>query len=285
MAQMNYEEYLKATSSNTSTNYTNSVLPSYFSLKDDGDNAIVRFNVASLDDIKVYSEHAIRVNGKIRKVECVRNYNDSIDACPLCASGNKVSFRTHIQLIAYENENGKIVSKPYVWEQSPKFRDVLKSYIQDYGDLRNLIFKVTRNGKKGDTRTTYSLIPANPQIYNDKDYVADFSAFDKFDLSKYMLLNKSKEDLAYYVEYGDFPSNQQNNTPKTETYSKASTSTEQYVAPQPSYKNNLKDDSQPIRTVYRDSTQSPFKPVRENVEPQRTEDKPQQTPSPRRYVY
>ena len=60
MAQMNYEEYLKATSSNTNTNYTNSVLPSYFSLKDDGDNAMQYFN-AYRDNSGTTSDRFVRI--------------------------------------------------------------------------------------------------------------------------------------------------------------------------------------------------------------------------------
>lgn len=75
----------------------------------------------------------------------------------------------------------------------------------DYGDLRNIIFKITRHGRKGDTNTTYSLIVANPQIYKNEDYVADFSAFDTFDINRNMVLNKNAEELQYYVENGTFP--------------------------------------------------------------------------------
>ena len=256
--QMSYEEYLKATEKKQNNNFNSVSLPSYFSLKDDGDTAIVRFNISKIEDINVTIKHMVRVGGKLRSIECLRMPNESEDKCPLCASGNKANTRIYIKLLSYENEGDKVICKPCVWEQSLSFRNLLKSYIMDYGDLRNTIFKITRNGKKGDTQTRYSLIPANPQIYREENYPKDFSSFDSFDLNKYMLLKKSKEELIYLVENGTFPENNQVQS-KVEPVNKENVFF--------GNKDVLKDNSKPIRTLYKE------------------EDFTSGGPSPRRYTY
>lgn len=270
MAQMSYEEFSRMNQKNNSTNtqannYRNSV--SYFYLADDGDTALVRFNIANIDDLKVTSRHSITLNGKRRNVECIRNYNDPVDTCPLCASGSKPTFRVYIELLSYKIENGKVTSEAGVWDQPARFRETLKSYFMDYGDLRNIIFKLTRHGRKGDTNTTYSLIVANPQIYKNEDYVADFSAFDTFDINRSMVLNKSAEELQYYVENGAFPEvgTPQSSQPQSQVNEVKSTSS--------SYPQTVHQEippTSPIRTTYT------------------TEAKSQEPPAPRgprRYTY
>lgn len=207
MAQMSYEEFSRKSNEQikSNTNSNKSFGPSYFSLKDDGDTAIVRFNVADIRDVVVHSQHTLKIEDKWRKIECLRTINEPIDKCPLCRAGNKQQFRIYLEMLVYEMVDNNVVCKPVIWETAAKFRESLKSFAIDYGDLRNIIFKLTRIGRKGDTKTTYTLIPANKQIYRDDEYVPDFSAFDSFDLHKYMLLNKTERDMNYLLANGNFP--------------------------------------------------------------------------------
>ena len=294
MAQMTYEEYSKKGGEQMSnSSSSNSFKVNYFSLKDDGDTAIVRFNVKSSDDIIVHSQHTLKIDGKWRKIECLRNSNDSVDVCPLCKSGEKQQFKIYLELLVYENESGKVVKTSRIWETSVSFRRTLNSYIMDYGDLRKVIFKLTRQGKRGDMKTTYTLIPANPQIYTDENYVPDFSDFDTFDIHRGVLLNKSKEELEYLVANGNFPSKSSNtlvgDKNVSSEYSKATTlqdNKEIYETPDMphseslshSVRDTLRDNSQPIRTVVRGS--NGFRDIPQETNSQQTEQK-----SPRRYTY
>ena len=272
MAQMSYEEFSRMNqNSNSTTNQTNNYgnNPSYFFLADDGDTAVVRFNIANIDDLKVTSRHTISLNGKRRSVECIRNFNEPQDACPLCASGNKPSFRVYLELISYKIENGKVVYEPAVWDQPARFRETLKSYFMDYGDLRNIIFKITRHGRKGDTNTSYSLIVANPQVYKNEDYVADFSAFETFNINRYMVLNKNREELEYYVENGSFPEVQQTQRTVEEVRPTQQPTYQTQPSQSPTYKQEVPSNS-PIRTTYTTEAKSQEPPVQRG---------------PRRYTY
>lgn len=208
MAQIDFEQFKKMESSNNQSNSSNdrrSPLVSYLSLANDGDTAIVRFNISGQQDLKIYSKHQVVINGKRRNIQCLRGYNEPASACPLCEHGLKPSYRMYVELIKYDMNGNNMEITPALWDQPARFAETLKSFILDYGDLRDIVFKITRHGEKGNTGTTYSVIPANPKIYNEENYVKDFSAFDTYDINRYVLLNKSKEELEYFVENNSFP--------------------------------------------------------------------------------
>ena len=285
MAQMSYEEFTRM-SSNSSGNASSQGARSdnvrYFFLADDGDTAIVRFDIADINDIVVHSKHSVTINGKHRSVECLRGYNDPIDSCPLCMEGNKVAYRIYIPLIRYNTENGQVVAESCIWDQPARFRETLKSYFMDYGDLRNVLFKLTRHGRKGETSTTYTLIVANPQMYRNEDYPADFSVLDSFDIYRGILLSKSKEDMQKYIETGDFPRPNPKPIPESNAQSMAGKPTNE---PMNGYQRG-KDTAQ---TFDRRAAIQPSEPIRSTVRDEPTgnvaEGNQPASHGPRRYLY
>lgn len=276
MAQMSYEEFtqMNAASNNTNRNSSqgNHSAPGYLALNDDGDTAIVRFNVSNIDEIVVHSRHTVPVGGRRRSIECLRGFNDPIDVCPLCADGNfRAGFRIYIPLIQYNTESDNTVSiEPCIWDQPARFRETLLSYHMDYGDLRNIIFKITRHGKRGDTGTTYSLIAANPNIYRADTYPADFSSIEGFDIHRYMLLVKSANEMNYYLKNNDFPEVQSIQPAAPAAVSHSSSALDGSV-PSTAARRPI-PTSQPIRSSYPSET------------PQAEEAAPK-TSGPRRYTY
>lgn len=282
MAQMNYDDFSKLrTTGNTPErkSYVNS--PSYFYLADDGDTAIVRFNISSVEDLIVTPVHTIMLNGKRRDVECIKP-----EECPLCREGVALSNRIYIPVISYTTENDKVTAHPGIWNQPYKFGATLKSWIMDYGDLRNIIFKVTRIGKRG-TPASYSLAPANPKVYRDEDFVADFSAFETFDLHRSMVLLKNKEEMGYYLENNNFPMKQKQETTSFNTMKEAAASIPTNVYDRPAVRTTLRDDAQPIRTVYRgnDFTFTAQAPASQEVQHSQETQSQTTQKSPRRYTY
>ena len=212
MAQMSYEEFMKFNQKREkqkgeSTNYKPRVFAKYFGLAEDGDTGIVRFNVQTLDDIKIVSKHRLKTaTGKIRNIACLRTSPDqSLDVCPLCAAGEKVSFRAYVPLISYEqDEQGNTVPVPCLWEQAPRIRETLKSFTVDYGDLRDYVFKIIRNGKHGDPGTTYTILPANPNVYKEEIFKKDFTGFENLDFERFVT-TKTVEEMNTFLEEGEFP--------------------------------------------------------------------------------
>lgn len=209
MAQLNYEDFVKMTQSRTngSSNSKNQDRPfvGFFGLNDDGDTALVRFNIANINDVKVYSIHQVTAGGKRRKVSCLRtSYDTPVDACPLCRDVGRPSFKTFIELLRYDTTDKGVEITPCVWEQPAKMRETLKSFTVDYGDLRDYLFKIVRHGKHGDTGTTYTIIPANMKMYSSDNYKPAFDLFGDFKPSN-IILEKTAEEMEEFLEVGNFP--------------------------------------------------------------------------------
>lgn len=213
MAHVDYETFMSYNKKERESNSTNQKFSRpyvrYFGLRDDGDTAIVRFNITSLEDdsLAVQSIHRFRTKeGKLKVIGCLRSDpTESFDKCPLCSDDMKPQFRIFIQLLDYQqDENGNTIAVPSTWDQPARMRETLKSYLMEYGDLRDYVFKIVRQGKKGDTQVKYSIIPCNQNIYKEDIFKKDFSAFDTFNMTS-RVMNLSYDDIKYLVENGEIP--------------------------------------------------------------------------------
>lgn len=251
MAQMNYDDFVKMTAKQPAGGKSSASRIRYFALTDDGDTALVRFNIADIEDVKVIAKHRVTAGGKARNVECLRTPADPLGDCPLCQAGERATYRVLIPLVVYETDDNGVEAVPYVWEQAPKIREMLKSFAMDYGDLRDYLFKIVRHGRHGDTNTTYTIIPANMKMYSADVYAPDFSAFENYSVNNF-ILSKTAEEMQEFLDTGNFP----NPFEKKEV---------KEAAPSPKYD----DRPTPTQRIY--SAQQ--------------EEKPQTTTGPRRYTY
>ena len=197
-----YEDFKKSTK-------TNSFKPrskvGYFKLNE-GEEAIVRFNYSSPKEFNIVTVHNVKVGDKYRKVSCLRkDGREPLDNCPLCARGDKVSTRFFVKLIHYtKDETGKVIATPEVANLPKKYADTLANLIQEYGDLKESLFKVKKTGSGLETQ--YSFFYANPAIYKEElGYTKDFSDFNDLDLAHHDYVEKSKEDIEEYFKTGEFP--------------------------------------------------------------------------------
>ena len=191
----------------------------YFSLKNDEDESVVRFIYS--DDEQIYNDivitHRTTIDGKFRRVNCLRDYNEPFDKCPLCKAGDQNQQRLYIKLIEYtRDEDGNIVATPKIWERPTSYVGILMDKYAEYGSLKDNIFKVKRHGVAGDMKTTYSINFANPQIYNSELYPADFSAFDNYKIVGSAVVDKSYDELVELA--GGQPAEQPAAAPRKVTY-------------------------------------------------------------------
>lgn len=211
MARIKFEDIQDA-GMNNSPNYS----VGFFGLKNDGDEAIVRIMHDSTDSFDIVSTHAINLNGKYRRVNCCRTPYEPVENCPLCASGNPSQQRFYVHLIQYvRNENGQIVAEPKVWERSLAYATTIKNLIVEYGPLSDVLFKIKRNGAAGSMDTTYSIMYASPNMYPEQAYPKSPNAFDGYSAIGTAVLDKTREELAVFVNEGTFPApqTQQNQAP------------------------------------------------------------------------
>ena len=169
----------------------------YFTLKDDGDIATVRFLYEEPDgsDMDYYLVHVVEteVNGrKVRKyVSCLAVDEDGRmhrDDCPLCKAGNKTQEKLFIQL--YDEADGKIK----VWERGKNFVGKIVSFLNRYGSLVAQPIEIERKGKKGDTSTTYEMFA----LEKDNKTLEDFP--EKMNIEGTFVIKASKADMLDMID-------------------------------------------------------------------------------------
>lgn len=168
---------------------------SYFGLKDDGDEAIVRI-ANDPEEFEVYTVHPTTVDGKFRKVNCINDINVGVHSCPMCEAGVQLQNRFYIKLIEYtRDEQGNIVPQAKIWERPTSYIQRLVNLYTEYGSLKDNVFKIKRNGARGDMKTDYVMMFLNPSIYNEQLYVKDFSAFDNYSPLGTAILDKTADEM------------------------------------------------------------------------------------------
>ena len=193
MARFSYDEV---------DNYGGSGSGNFLSIPNDGDVVKVRFMYNGLDDIEGFAIHQVEIDGKRKYVNCLREYGKPVDDCPLCKSGSFVNAKLFIPV--YDVESGTVK----IWERGKKFFGKIAGLCSRYASkdpLVSHIFEIERHGKKGDTQTTYEVYEcgADETILEDLPEVPTILGST--------VLDKSKDELQYYVDYGEFPGAESSN--------------------------------------------------------------------------
>lgn len=192
MARVSYEDSEKYFSGSGSD---------WFQLKNDGDVARVQFMLNSIDDIPIFSTHKVRVGDKERYVDCIRNPKDPIDACPFCAAGLPAKAVRFIVMFQHDDNKVKI------WERGRQFISKLQGLINRYNPLEDKVFEIERHGKAGDTSTKYEIYPLDGVDSVNLDDV------EMPELEGSLILQKSFEEMEYYLDNGSFPDDAQEEAP------------------------------------------------------------------------
>lgn len=213
MANFSYSDYQNVIAK-AQNGTDNSVKIGFFKMKNDKDEALVRFNVAALDSLQFATVHQLGAAQKWMKVSCLNPVGSYQDSCPLCAAvsaGNnsigKASKKVYVQMmVSYKDPATQqfAAAIPVIWERPAGFSREIANLLNDYGDLTQRVFKVTRNGAAGNMQTTYSIsyIP----LYDKPEAVTtDFSAFANFNIAKHSFWEKSIGDINVFLNTGAFP--------------------------------------------------------------------------------
>lgn len=238
----------------------------FFKLENDNDEAIVRIMHDSINDFDILTTHTVSEDGRYRgKVSCLRDPREDITKCPLCAANIPVEQRMFIHLIRYyvDAQTGNIVPQAEVWDRSVSYANQIKSYIDNYGPMSDIICKIIRHGKANEKTTRYEIVPnLNKQTYRDDVYVKDTSLFENYTVLGNKVQDRSFEELMEYAQTGHFPQKQtnapQNTIPMGNNYSQSVpqnnySNTVPYVNPQVQntpVEQNTQTFSRPVRTYY-----------------------------------
>ena len=192
MARVSYEDSEKYFSGSGSD---------WFQLKNDGDVARVQFMLNSIDDIPIFSTHKIKIGDKDRYVDCLRNPQDPIDACPFCAAGLPAKAVRFIVMFQHDDNKVKI------WERGRQFISKLQGLINRYNPLEDKVFEIERHGKAGDTSTKYEIYPLDGVDPVNMDEV------EMPELEGSLILKKTAEEMEVYLDTGNFPNEDEGRAP------------------------------------------------------------------------
>ena len=224
MSTFNYSDYQKIAAQETQTSGEHAKV-SYFKLKDDGDIAVARINIASTDDFMFAAVHTLSVGGKWMKVSCLNPLGMNAAGCPLC-SANQANPKGSVgkstkklfipMLVSYRDPNsatGYTPVTPVIWDRPAAFSRELANKLMLAGNLKDVLVMITRNGKANDMQTTYSveIIPATHPVFKPEMIPADFSAFNNFNIAKHSYWEKTAEEINTFLATGQFPERAQNN--------------------------------------------------------------------------
>lgn len=193
MPRFSFEDADKYGSSGSKTNF--------FSLKDDGDKAYVHLLGNDMNDFPGYAVHRVPVGDSYRYVNCLREAGAPVTDCPFCALGksdmevSKVHAKLFIPLYNCDTDEVQ------VWERGKTFFRDLASFCSHNPNASEVVTEIERRGKKGDTSTTYGLYATREQ----DDFNIENVREDIPEILGGIVLDKSKEDMEYYVKRGSFP--------------------------------------------------------------------------------
>lgn len=165
----------------------------YFSLKNDKDVAQVRFMYNSIDDVEGYAVHEVQIDEKKRYVNCLREYNQPKDVCPFCREGKFTTAKLFIPIYNIDQD------RVQVWERGKKFISKISSICARYPDVVSHKFEIERNGRPGETTTTYEIY----EVGKDDTTLEDLP--EQNDILGTLVLDKSADDMEFYLDNGYFP--------------------------------------------------------------------------------
>ena len=180
----------------------------YFSLKNDKDTARVRFLYGGIEDVIGYSVHEVEVNGKKRYVNCLREYGDPMDACPMCKNGSPVRAKYFVPI--FNLDTGEQV----IWERGKKFGQKLSALCSRYPNLVSHRFEIERNGQAGSKDTSYEIYPLQDVPEDAELTMGDFEVEP---VLGGLVLNKNAEEMEAYIKRGAFPDKGAQQLPRRST--------------------------------------------------------------------
>lgn len=242
MSEFTYQDY--ANSKTNSFNSGDRPKIGFFKLADDGDEALVRINCASVNDLKMATIHRLDAAHHWMSIGCLNDFNGNGDNCPFCraaAEGNpvvtKASKKVYVEmLVSYKDKltGGYSAPIPVIWERPAPFARELAGKLAKYGNLKECLLTITRNGKARSADTTYSIDYAIPTIFKPEMIPADFSAFDNFEVSRKGFWIKSAADMQTLLDTGSFPETSASSNASTvvsKPYTASANNTSTYTAP------------------------------------------------------
>lgn len=177
------------------TNYGGQGGNGFFSIQKNKGTKQIRFMYNGIDDVEGMSVHKVKVGDKDRYVNCIRNYNDPVDACPFCRQHKPVQARLFIPVYNIEQNQAQI------WDRGKTMFSKMSSICERYSKkapLVSTIFEIERNGEPGDMKTNYEVY----NIETDDTTLEDLPEVPQ--ILGGLVLDKTADEMEFYLANGYF---------------------------------------------------------------------------------
>lgn len=177
--------------------------------KIDGDREVKRVRIMynGIDDVEGMSVHKVKIGDSDRYVNCLRDYNDPVDKCPLCEAKKPIQARLFIPIYNIDEDQAQI------WDRGKtmfaKMSSIASRFSNDQKPLVGTVFEIERNGKPKDTNTTYEFF----NIDSDDTTLEDLPEAPTV-LGK-IVLDKTADEMRYYLRNGDFERTDNNSSSRS----------------------------------------------------------------------
>ena len=226
MAQFTFEQYQAATAkAATGGDGSNSNRIGFFKLSNEGAEALVRFDVATINDLHFATVHKPVFGKKFESkdhpwavISCCNPFGQNTGSCPLCQMAEqpnsivaKAKKTVYVKmLVSYKDPTTGAYSapQPVIWERPAGFAKEISAKLQTYGNLKEILMKITRTGNGTETR--YIMDYAPEKIYKPEMIPADFSAFENLQINRHSYWEKSADEIRTFLTTGEFPSTSTN---------------------------------------------------------------------------
>ena len=217
MSSFNYADLMKQNNQSKGQAKGNGQKIGFFKLSNDGDSAVVRFNVSKIDELKFAKVHTIKDKQGWKTISCFNAIDSFEDKCPLCKANKagakdvgKAQNQVFIPVIVSYLDKGTGTysdPQPAIWQKNAFYgSQEINTKLTQYGDLRESLFTVSRiGGKDPGTKVTYSIDYIPERMAANYNVPADFSAFENYDPAKHDYWVKTEDEIATFLETGEFP--------------------------------------------------------------------------------
>lgn len=168
----------------------------FFSLKNDKEEASVRFLYGHTDEVDIYSVHEVKLGDRRRLVDCLKDPSDPDSHCPFCDAGIKKQQKVFLLLLDEKTDEVKLWERTFLGYER-NILPILEHVSSD--EIVGTCFTIIRNGKPGDMKTTYTLMVSGVDETSMKDFGGELPATDT------SILKKTAEEMEAYIETGNFP--------------------------------------------------------------------------------
>ena len=176
----------------------------YLSLKEDKETAKIRLLYNSVDDIEGIVVHRVKVGEWELPVNCLLEEGAPIDDCPFCRENYPKQARIYIPVFDEGDYKFKF------WDRPNSFYSQLSGQVARTPNTVSQVFEIERSGKRGSNRPGYAFYPQGQPDGTTIDDILDDCGYDKMpDPVGTKILDKSADDMEYYIRNGEFPSSEE----------------------------------------------------------------------------